>query len=296
MVYERSQEISARLSVGSLVILFLIMPLDSILENFVSQLESRKISLGSLAGRTYERIVFVGFGGSGLGARMVIGLKEILGVPRGIRLELSQNYFLPKDLSREEDLLIIISYSGNTLEAVACAKEAERRKIPFLIISSNGELKKLAKEWKVEFYPLGKVVSSRFSLSGQFYLLSSLLFKLGIIKRLPPNLTKISSASQVARAKAASRDFLPRVVLIYSSSENEFLAYDLKVRLNEDGKILAFSNVLPEAVHNEFLALEKNKEYAGAIFLKSNGEDELFLRHLDVISGMFRQRKINFKL
>lgn len=245
--------------------------------------------------RKIKKIIFVGMGGSGLGGRMVVALRGALKIKRSVSLELVQDYGLPNNLSKEESFVIITSYSGNTQETINCAKEAKKKGLFFVIISSNGKLQKLAEKWEVPFFALNKFPSARFSVLEQVAIIANILFYLKLSsQKLNLKISKRAIEKEINKSKRLVQKIKNHTLLIYAPEELYFLAYDLKIRLNEDGKILTFSNVLPEAIHNEFLAVQRNKNKVEVIFLIPKKTSYIFKKHLESIKKNFKKEGIKF--
>ena len=68
-----------------------------------------------------KRIVFVGMGGSGFAGDIIKCLVE-----ERINIEIIKDYSLPENLNKK-DLVIAISYSGNTEEMIALYNEARKK-------------------------------------------------------------------------------------------------------------------------------------------------------------------------
>lgn len=93
-----------------------------------------------------RQVVVAGMGGSALGADLVKHLyQQQLRAP----FEICRGYSLPKYVD-QHTLVILSSYSGDTEETLACAKEAAARGAMIAVITAGGALAKLAKQ---QHYP-----------------------------------------------------------------------------------------------------------------------------------------------
>lgn len=98
--------------------------------------------------RRIENIVAAGMGGSALGTHIVKSIyADMLKMP----LEIVRDYTLPGYVG-PKTLLILSSYSGNTEETLAAAKEGLRRKAKIIGIATGGELSKFFKKNKSSAY------------------------------------------------------------------------------------------------------------------------------------------------
>lgn len=88
--------------------------------------------------RGYRHIVFSGMGGSGVVGRIA---SEFLSVP----VVLVDDYSLPEYVGKE-DLLISISYSGNTEETISVTQMALERGMDVVAITSGGRLSSMVRK------------------------------------------------------------------------------------------------------------------------------------------------------
>lgn len=95
-----------------------------------------------------DRIVVCGMGGSGLGAHMV---KSIFGPEMKVPFEVLNDYTLPRWVNNRT-LVLAVTYSGGTEEALTMFKEAVKRKAKTVAITSGGKLAAAAKRAKVPAY------------------------------------------------------------------------------------------------------------------------------------------------
>ena len=109
--------------------------------------------------RDVDNVVMCGMGGSGLGARMIDSVySEKLRVP----LIQIHEYHLPGFVN-QKTLVICSSYSGETEETVANAREAITKKAKWMAIATGNSLIELAKEQGVPFYQ----IAAKFNPSNQ---------------------------------------------------------------------------------------------------------------------------------
>src|SRR4030065_1325904 len=100
--------------------------------------------------RKVNKVVMTGMGGSGLGARVIESLfSDTLKVPF-VRVN---DFNLPKWID-EETLVICSSYSGETEETIAAARQAIEKNTKWMAIGSGNTLLKMAQEHNVPFYQI----------------------------------------------------------------------------------------------------------------------------------------------
>lgn len=95
-----------------------------------------------------EQVVICGMGGSALGAELAV---KALSPKTTLPIHFCRQSFLPHWVN-QKTLIVLISYSGTTAEVLACAAEASRKKLPAVVITSNGNLVKVANKNKWPLY------------------------------------------------------------------------------------------------------------------------------------------------
>ncbi len=235
-------------------------------------------------------IVFAGMGGSG-----IIGdyVKVLGNYQLNIPVVVVKDYKLPSWASGE-DLLVCISYSGNTGETIKCFNEALMRKMNILAFSSNGTLEKLASEKNVAFIPLVKGLVPRASLPAMLYSVLGSLNKVSIeivseenikdsidILRRPVDWSKVDSIVESIEGK---------MPIIISYTDYYPLALRFKNELNENSKIPVKVEVVPEWGHNDIVGWEMpySREYTAIILRSRKGGDEVSNHMLDYAAEYYK--------
>jgi len=216
--------------------------------------------------QTFKEIVFCGMGGSSSPALILKPFFE----KRKIKVKICQNYKIP-NISLKNSLIVVISYSGNTLETIKCLNEALKRKLKTVVISSNGKIIEIAKKFKVKYFEIEKNLLPRLAIPIFLVLILSILRKsLRISKKRVKEIIKILRITRNRRkfARRVARRIKGTIPLIYSFPEFYGVAYRFKTQINENAKIHAFVAKLPEAAHNEIAAFEdRNSQLFSIIFL-----------------------------
>ena len=213
-----------------------------------------------------NKVVFVGMGGSGLAAK---AYKDWLGL--NVPFEIIQEYDLPNYIDNST-LLIVCSYSGNTEEAITVfhkvtSQSEKADKNPMIVVvTSGGELRNYAEIANIPILLLPTGLQPRMTLGYQLRALCEIFEACNFNKQ---SLTDIGIASDWLKqkieqweplvktenniAKKLALDLIGKSVIIYSSSKFFSVAYKWKINFNENAKMLAWCNQLPEFNHNEFI-------------------------------------------
>ncbi len=204
-------------------------------------------------------VVMCGMGGSAIGGEVAADL------PVGFRrkpLLVNREYDLPAHVG-VGTLVIIISYSGETEEALACFAEAGRLGAERFVVAGGGRLAELAQAQGVPCYRFSYQAPSRDAFG---YLFAPVVWALGAAGVLEPAETDLTASIAALRAYAlALAPSVPstenpaktlaylmfgRVPIIVGSRLTQGVARRWKNQLNEHAKTVASWDALPELNHN----------------------------------------------
>lgn len=204
-------------------------------------------------------LVVVGMGGSAIAGDLAGGVAR----RGGYALQVVRDVRLPPS-SREDDLHVFISYSGNTWETLTCYREALRRGLPSLTISSGGELEETA---AASGTPHLKVPSGLPPRGALGYLLAPLLALLeaplpSLTDSLPQGIEFLARIRErwappvptvENEAKALALALREKTPIVYATPSFRGVARRWRAELNEMAKVLAWSGIFPEMDHNELV-------------------------------------------
>ena len=208
----------------------------------------------NLSVQDYKNVVLGGLGGSGIAAAIAKNwFFDAFPVP----VETVNDYSLPA-YTNENTLVVLNSYSGNTEETLSLYEDAVNRSCKLVIIASGGKLLELAKEHNHIHYIISGGFQPRmtigFGLSFQLLILSEL-----IGQDLKPVLAEIrdkfeeNHEAQLASAEKIFNFFsanLKQKFVILSDRFFAPVALRFAQQVNENAKLEAFVNILPESNHN----------------------------------------------
>lgn len=211
-----------------------------------------------------DSFVLTGMGGSALAGGIVKSF-----VP-AIPLTVHRDYGLPE--KAKKSLVIISSYSGNTEEAIDSLKTASRKKLNKIIISKNGKLIKTAIKNNFPYIKLPETeIQPRMALGFSVRALLEIVNR-NAVKELEKAGERLNPLSFKKRGESLAKKISDSIPVIYSSRKNFEIAYNFKIKFNENAKSPAFCNRIPELNHNEILSFNsKTKKFSNNIvfiFLK----------------------------
>ncbi len=224
------------------------------------------IDISSLKNKKFNNIVVTGLGGSAIsGDLMQNFLKEELLLPYFV----NRNYSLP-GFASENTLVVVSSYSGNTEETVSVFNEALKRNCSIVCITTGGKVEKIADENKVPVAKIFPGLQPRYALGLSFFSLLKIFQELGFTKKQDGIVDKIirmwnemseELSSENNRAFKTAQELIGFIPVIYSAADVTSAAgYRLKCQFNENSKLHAIHNVIPELNHNEIIGWESYAE------------------------------------
>lgn len=263
------------------------------IKNFASQFSYNPTIENKKNLKKKKRFVVLGMGGSHLAADL------LLCADPNIPLTIHSDYGLPA-LSKKElkDFLIIASsYSGNTEEVLDGVKKARKQNLDIAVVSVGGKLIELAQKHDLPYVQLPDTGIQPRSALG-FSLLGTLkiMGKTKMLRDVQHLATNIDPLKLRSKGRTLAKKLQDHVPIIYSSRQNEAVAYNWKIKLNETGKIPAFCNVLPELNHNEMTGFDvqpsskklSNKFYF--IFIKDKKDHKKVQKRMDVLKKLYKKR------
>ncbi|HEY3874338.1 MAG TPA: bifunctional phosphoglucose/phosphomannose isomerase, partial [Candidatus Kapabacteria bacterium] len=206
-----------------------------------------------------KSILVLGMGGSAIGGDLVKAYLSKLRIPFFVH----RGYELPEWVN-EETLVIASSYSGNTEETLSTFEEAAKKKLPILCITTGGMLAERAKALALPMVTIPGGMQPRAAIAYSFACILLAVEKMSGGHSESANLERAAAMldSLAARYGVEQLDeknlafklagnLVHRIPVIYSSVNEEPIALRWRGQIQENGKHIAFANILPEMNHNE---------------------------------------------
>ncbi len=216
-----------------------------------------------------HNVVVAGMGGSAIGgdvARLLC--KNELKVP----MVVSRNYTLPGWVN-ENTLVICSSYSGNTEETLAAFEHARVKGAQIVGISTGGTLSEKMAEFELDLVTIPGGLQPRAALAFSLVPMLFLMKQTGLIgsetmDQLPGAASFIASIrdgygkqSEDNPTYSLAQRIYKTIPVIYGETDAAgTLAVRFKGQLNENAKMLAYCNELPEMNHNEIVGFKNNQD------------------------------------
>jgi glucose/mannose-6-phosphate isomerase len=208
-----------------------------------------------------KRLFLLGMGGSAIGGDL---LSAWLGDRTETEIRVIRNYTLPAS-AVAGDIAVACSYSGETEEILSAYQQARSRGLFTICLTSGGRLAEFGRNNGDPVVEVPKTVQPRAALGSFFFLLNNLTATLKIQSPDPIEINECltlldemeieygpETAVDTNPAKRLALLLSGRFPVIYTAAGPFGPVGDRwRCQLNENAKVFAHSNVLPEMCHNE---------------------------------------------
>ncbi|OGZ61371.1 MAG: hypothetical protein A3F94_02285 [Candidatus Spechtbacteria bacterium RIFCSPLOWO2_12_FULL_38_22] len=210
------------------------------------------------------------------------------------KITVHRDYELPQNITKNT-FVVVMSYSGNTEEAISAYKTAKKQNLPLAAVASGGELEKLTQKDKTAYIKVPSEIQPRIALGYQFMALVELT------KAPKPQNINIDAKKIEQDAKLLAKKINTSIPLFYASTQNKALAYIAKIQTNETAKRHAFYNIFPELNHNELEAWNMeheawNMEQFVIIMLKDKSDDKRIVRKMNLTAKLIEKKGYHVKV
>jgi glucose/mannose-6-phosphate isomerase len=236
--------------------------------------------------RVIQQVVVAGMGGSAIGSDLLAAYGEATLKASWVT---HRDYGLPASARGAATLVICSSHSGNTEETLSAFEAAKAAGCRILAITTGGQLASLAKKAKVPVWQFKHKGQPRTAVGYSFGLLLAAAAKLKLIpdpsadvkdavaamkhqqKALLPEVRDTGNS-----AKRMGGQFMGRWITIYGAGIMAPVARRWKTQLNENAKVAASFELIPEADHNTLQGvMQPDAQFNAtmAIFLRAAHND-----------------------
>ena len=246
-----------------------------------------------------RRVFLLGMGGSGIAGEVFAAwVADRAKVP----IQALHDYRLPS-YATPGDLLIVVSYSGDTEETLAAAAEGMKLGCSLVAVTSGGRLAQLARSSRLPLVEVPQGLPPRGAFGHLFGILPSLASDWvygdlrGELERAIVHLKDLRAhlAPDVPiksnRAKALAQRIKGRTPIVYGAPPYGPIAKRWQTQLNENAKVVAFASALPEADHNELVGwcMDSSAKRFVPILLRDPDETPEMKRRLDATAVLMNR-------
>ena len=225
------------------------------------------------------RIIISGMGGSGISGLIASALFNTNGK---LQIVPWTNYDLPKWVNKN-DQVICISYSGNTAETLSAANEAIEIGCKLDVITTGGELEKLAIQNNLDITRIESGHQPRAALP---LLLKPLLYKIGM-PNLDEQIKEVCELElDVKEAKRIANRINGKLPCIYSNGLLTPVGYRWRCQIEENAKVLAMNHEIPEMNHNEIVGWTNAPKNMAVILIRDNNESKTIMNRINATKNI----------
>lgn len=238
------------------------------------------------ADRSIDRVLVCGMGGSAFPGDFL----ALYARPSGVVVDVCRDYEVRGVPLGPSVFAIVSSYSGDTEETLSAFEQVRAAGCAVVTVSAGGQLEALARAagvTHVRFVRPNPLFQPRAAMGDFFGAFTTLLFNAGLLPDVPAMLTRLAthllSLEVDAEARALAERLWDRIPVIYASDPfTQTAARVVKIKLNENAKMPAFFNGLPELDHNELVGFTRRTGPFVAVLLRPAGLPAAMARRFDV--------------
>jgi len=218
-------------------------------------------------------VVVLGMGGSGIGGDV---LAAVAGPTCPVPIVVSKGYDCPGFVG-PDTLVFASSFSGNTEETISAATAAREAGARIVVLAHGGELARLAGEWGAAHLPIADgLPMPRAGIGAVSIPLIVTLDRLGLCEEMGDHIDATvwqlqrrteKLMSEGSDAAALARRIGRTLPIVYGDTGlGEVAATRWKGQFNENPKVAAFSNRIPELTHNEICGWAQHGDVTRQVF------------------------------
>jgi glucose/mannose-6-phosphate isomerase len=247
----------------------------------------------ALTARRPRVVIVAGMGGSAAGGDLLAACAaDTVDVP----VLVHRGYGLPA-VAGPDALVVVVSYSGDTAEALSAFDAAVARRVPVVALTAGGALAERATARRLPRVALPGGLMPRMALGYMFLPAVALLADAGVtvataaavdeaisaVATLAPELApeRPAADNEAKRLASAIGDRLPA---IYGGPDTATVAYRWKTDIEENAKTFAVAGAVPEMNHNEIEAWQPpGAKDMHAILLRDANEAPEIARRFGIV-------------
>ena len=237
-------------------------------------------------------VLVAGMGGSGISGSYAAAIAS---EGQG-RVSVHKDYGpLPGWVDRVRPLVVSVSYSGNTEETLDVVRDAAKRGLSVVTVTTGGELARLAGEhdWPTVPVPgglapraaIGYLLGAVTRVAGSIGLVNDPAAQLGGAAALVDEASEEGSEAWLV-AESVAAGLRGRIAIVYGGGPiSGAAAGRWKTQINENAKMPAWHSLLPELDHNELVSWETipnlTREHVGIVALTDVADHPRIRARLD---------------
>lgn len=220
-------------------------------------------------------VLICGLGGSGIGGTII---SQLISEDCALPITVNKDYKIPAFVN-EDTLVICCSYSGNTEETIEMYEAAVAKGATISIITSGGKFADFAKENGHNIIQIQGGLPPRAAFGLSFPQVFFTFHKYGLISDgfladFDAGIELLDAEENTIRSEAEglAGKLFNTIPIIYCEAPLEGIAVRFRQQLNENSKMLAWHNVIPEMNHNELVGWRTNYKNISVLIFRSERE------------------------
>ncbi|MEM0466581.1 MAG: bifunctional phosphoglucose/phosphomannose isomerase [Candidatus Thermoplasmatota archaeon] len=250
---------------------------------------------------------------SGMGASAISGdiAQSLLYDKLDVPLYVNRSYDLPRWVNKDT-LALFLSYSGNTEETLSSFKLAYQKKAKIICITSGGKLKEFCDTYTIPYIQIPTGFQPRAATAFLLFPLLKILQQNNLIKYNINNDIEetVTVTKQLGEqnhkeiplatnsAKQLATQILNTIPQIYGWEIYAPIAIRWRHQFNENSKIIARADIIPECNHNDIVGWSGNsemaKQFSCIIFRDKDEESIQMTKRLDFMKELFQDTVANY--
>ncbi len=250
-----------------------------------------------------QNICFAGMGGSAIGADLIRAY-SLNSCPHPVQV--NRHYNIPNYVN-ENTLFIACSFSGNTEETLTALDSALEKGAQVIAVTSGGKLKRLAEEYDFDYIKIPGGMPPRAALAYSFVPLFRIFDELGYLEE---DKSVLDSTHKLLKdgvsnykdmdgndALALAEEMNGSLPVIYSDAlMMEPVNLRWRGQIEENSKMLAYGNLIPEMNHNEIVGWEHISHLAGrltVVMLKDREDNPRVLKRMEIVKELVMDQALS---
>ena len=251
-----------------------------------------------------DQVVVGSMGGSAIAGDLTA---DLAASPAAVPISVVRGFRLPFALSRR-CLFVACSYSGDTEETLSLFHQALESSSHVVVISSGGKLMKEAERKGIPVLKVSIPGEPRGAAAYSLILILSVLDRLGLLDigekqvlasaqdlKLRVSQLEEGIPTQDNLAKQLAAELVDRQVLVYGGGLLSGMARRWKSQFNENAKVWAFCETIPELLHNLVEAVGASSGIAAGatvLLLQPTGDVAALDQRFQIVAEQLRQNGI----
>lgn len=263
----------------------------SVLDSFWKQCENAsRLGNNIRVEQPVDGIIFCGMGGSSFPGEIVKAYIQV-----NMPVEIIRDYKVPMWVNRNT-LVFVVTYSGNTEEALSCLKSAKAKGAKVVCVTAGGKLQEMCEKTSTPAIIVPRGIQPR-SAAGYMTIpiLNCLMNSRLIIDKNDEIDDTIKALKKDIKenAKGLAKRLVGKIPLIYSSDRMVAIARLWKAAINENAKTPAFFNVFPEMNHNDMNGFANQGNHKGdfyAIFIEDAEDHPRIKKRMEITKELMQEK------